>query len=782
MPTPGSETTLPCSPWPFLAPPQGSDEIGRLAEYRVLRLLGKGGMGMVFQAEDTQLRRLVALKVMLPEVAAQEQSRVRFLREARAAAALKHDHVVTIYQVGEDRGVPFLAMEFLKGKSLADWLAGGRQASVGETLIIGRQVAKGLAAAHKAGLIHRDIKPANLWLEAPAGRVKVLDFGLARWSDVRTDNDLSKMTREGEIVGTPAFMAPEQARGESVTAQSDLFSLGCVLYRLASGRPPFRGDSLVAVLSAVLTHTPQPVRELNAEVPERFAALVEKLLEKKPADRPASAQAVVDELLAIQRDFKEAGGTAAPAQAETIALGAESDTIATRAAQAPRSSQRQRWLLAGAGLACLAVIAAVMVIVAGGGTAEVSKRPAPEAERDDGPEKPPAGSTALQATPAQPIDLMALIDTNAKDNFGLWSAEDGTLQGSQVGQKPFWLVFPWNPPSEYRLRMTVISKRACKNLTIGLASGGARFNLAVDAQHEDRYFTGLASWDGKLVWDRTDSVQGQYLRQDTPTELAITVKRDRVALAIDNVEVYSHEGDLARSTRPLAQPRQPLGIGGMGPGILQFENIVLEPLGADRGKPLEVDLLSLIDPERDARSGNWTFRGGKLFVGQKGEARMSLPLPWNPPAEYRLLLTVERIGGKGPLGLALASGDARFNLVIDSQHADKVLTGLGNIGGREIDERRDPRRGSIFTRQIPLDLIVTVRKDGVSLDVSEKRVYEWHGDLLRVSRAGRQSNVPLALWSIGPGAFEFQKIVLEPLAPDRGLPRKELPSEARLDD
>src|SRR5207248_6897379 len=166
--------------WEFLSPPQKSGELGRLGQYRILKQLGQGGMGVVFQAEDRQLRRLVALKVMRPDLAAQDQARARFLREARAAAALKHDHIVTIYQVGDDRGVPFLAMEFLAGKSLEEWLRPDRRASIPEAITIAKQIARGLAAAHATGLIHRDIKPANLWLEAPRGRVKILDFGLAR--------------------------------------------------------------------------------------------------------------------------------------------------------------------------------------------------------------------------------------------------------------------------------------------------------------------------------------------------------------------------------------------------------------------------------------------------------------------------------------------------------------------------------------------------------------------------------------------------------------------------
>jgi serine/threonine protein kinase len=164
----------------FLGPPEAPDELGRLGPYRVLSVLGAGGMGVVFRAEDPQLNRPVALKAMLPTAAGAESGRQRFLREARAAAAIKHDHVVSVYQVGEDRGVPFLAMEFLEGEPLDKRLRREGKLPLAEVLRFGREIALGLAAAHKRGLIHRDSKPANLWLEAETGRIKVLDFGLAR--------------------------------------------------------------------------------------------------------------------------------------------------------------------------------------------------------------------------------------------------------------------------------------------------------------------------------------------------------------------------------------------------------------------------------------------------------------------------------------------------------------------------------------------------------------------------------------------------------------------------
>src|SRR5262249_3113943 len=163
----------------FLAPPEAGDELGRLGKYRILKILGRGGMGVVYQAEDPVLKRAVAIKAMLPNLADSASANQRFLREARALAAVEHDHIVRIYQVDEDRGIPFLAMEFLKGAPLEERLKRGEELPIRETLRVGREVAEALAAAHAAGLIHRDIKPSNIWLGQRKNRVKILDFGPA---------------------------------------------------------------------------------------------------------------------------------------------------------------------------------------------------------------------------------------------------------------------------------------------------------------------------------------------------------------------------------------------------------------------------------------------------------------------------------------------------------------------------------------------------------------------------------------------------------------------------
>lgn len=277
----------------FLAPAQAADELGRLGAYRVLKVLGAGGMGVVFLAEDVELKRRVALKAMHPALAASTGARERFQREAQAMAAIDHEHIVTIFHVGRDRGVPYLVMSLLDGETLDEQLL-GRKLATPEVLRIGREVAQGLDAAHRRGLIHRDIKPANIFLERDTGRVKLLDFGLAR----AVDADV-KLTHPGAIVGTPAFMSPEQARGEPTDARSDLFSLGCVLYLMSTGVPPFLGRDATAVVTAVVNEAPEPPAAIRPELPVALSGLIVRLLSKSRDARPVSAAAVADELTAI---------------------------------------------------------------------------------------------------------------------------------------------------------------------------------------------------------------------------------------------------------------------------------------------------------------------------------------------------------------------------------------------------------------------------------------------------------------------------------------------------
>jgi tRNA A-37 threonylcarbamoyl transferase component Bud32 len=298
-PLSGAGCPTPClgaEPLNFLRPPLQGDELGRLADFRVLELIGQGGMGIVFRAEDTRLRRIVALKVMQPRFASETKIRQRFLGEAQAMAALKSDHVVTVYEVGVAGELPFLAMEFLEGEALDSLQKRVGQLPVSQVLRIGKETAHGLTAAHARGLVHRDIKPSNLWLEAPTGRVKILDFGLAR-----LNSGAHQVSQVGLIVGTPAFMAPEQARGEAVDYRADLFSLGCVLYWLCTSQLPFKGTDVLSTLTALATHNPEPPKALSGHVSPALSDLIMELLQKDPCLRPASSRALLDRMAAIDR-------------------------------------------------------------------------------------------------------------------------------------------------------------------------------------------------------------------------------------------------------------------------------------------------------------------------------------------------------------------------------------------------------------------------------------------------------------------------------------------------
>lgn len=367
------------------APAAHPDSI-QISEYQIEQVLGVGGMGVVFAARDKQLQRSVAIKVLRPERLTDEFARRRFVREARAIATIQHDHIVPVFQVGEDRGVPFFVMPVLQGCSLDKWLRTQPPPSLADVLRIGEQLADGVAAAHARGLVHRDIKPSNVWLEAmgeavvvrdvipitaeattqpestqsqltgpqPKGttefqsvaaidglevrrtkisdedsgassasaprhresvrpvsissaRVKLLDFGLARGA-IHQGDEVSEF---GLVLGTPAYMSPEQAAGREVNESSDLFSLGCVLYRLATGHLPFPGTTVTQQLTAFVTASIRPPRSLNPELPEPVAALIMHLLANDPQQRPDSASVVRDRLRELARvDWAQAARSA----------------------------------------------------------------------------------------------------------------------------------------------------------------------------------------------------------------------------------------------------------------------------------------------------------------------------------------------------------------------------------------------------------------------------------------------------------------------------------------
>ena len=341
----------------FLEPSSEPGSFGRLGHHEVLEILGRGGFGIVVRAFDETLHRMVAIKVLDPRLASTSPARKRFLREARASARIRHGNVVQIYAV-EERPLPYLVMEYIPGQTLQQKHEQTGPLDVADVLRIGGQIARGLAAAHEEGLIHRDIKPGNILLESGIEQnVKITDFGLARAAD-----DAS-LTQSGAIAGTPLYMAPEQAKGGPLDPRADLFSLGSVLYTMASGRPPFRAPSPLAVLKRVAEDTPRPIRQIIPEVPQWLCDLIARLHAKDPAHR-----------------FQSAAEVAALLEQHLALLQGQSLIARPKSAKVPRQP-KPRWG---------AVLAAAAVVLGGFGAAITYSLRRPSgpiavARRPDGP-------------------------------------------------------------------------------------------------------------------------------------------------------------------------------------------------------------------------------------------------------------------------------------------------------------------------------------------------------------------------------------------------------------
>lgn len=277
-----------------------------LGHYEIIALIGAGGMGEVYAARDPRLNRTVAVKV-LPESFIRDVERMhRFTAEAKAAGGLNHPNILTVHDIGTDRGVPFLVSELLEGETLRDRLKRGRM-NPSQAAEFGRQAAAGLAAAHAKGLVHRDIKPENLFLTRD-GRVKILDFGLAKVTALPTDQESTWMlqTEVGAVVGTVPYMSPEQLRGQPIDYRSDLFSLGCVLFEMVTGARPFGGTSAADVISGILNDDPTGALSANVGLPEALTRTIQHCLEKDPDARFQSARDLAFDLDSISGSARKA--------------------------------------------------------------------------------------------------------------------------------------------------------------------------------------------------------------------------------------------------------------------------------------------------------------------------------------------------------------------------------------------------------------------------------------------------------------------------------------------
>ncbi len=381
----------------FLLPSTDPRSLGKIGGYDVQSIVGRGGMGVVLKAFDPSLQRLVAIKVLAPALASNQKARRRFLREARAAAAINHPNVITIHGVDEQNGMPYLVMEFIGGCTLRERIRAKPRLEMIEILRIASQVATGLAAAHQQGVVHRDIKPSNIMLEDGIERVKIADFGLARAA-----MDLSDITSLGQTVGTPSYISPEQVTGGNADERSDLFSLGCVIYAMVTGHSPFRGTLALDVIRKVADYHPKPLAELDDRVPRALSDLVERLLEKDPKNRCRSAREVGDLLMQRVAEINLAPSDRLPQLA------------------AGRRPRRRRTLAAGA--AAAALLACLAAAVWG------AKRWQNSASRTA--EAPPAGKQA--AAPAWRHGLITVAQSEQADFDSLADALAAAGPGATI--------------------------------------------------------------------------------------------------------------------------------------------------------------------------------------------------------------------------------------------------------------------------------------------------------------------------------------------------------------
>jgi eukaryotic-like serine/threonine-protein kinase len=362
------------------------DGVGR---YLVEQVIGGGGMAVVYRARDEELDRPVAIKVLADNLAADEAFRKRFLREARLAAQLSHRNVVQIYDSDEADGRPYIVMEYVEGETLADLLARRGRLPAGEAVELALQVCSGLDHAHRAGLVHRDIKPRNLLLR-PDGTVKIVDFGIARSAGG------TRLTETGSVLGTAAYLAPEQAAGDEVTAAADVYALGVVLYEMLGGRTPRSAASLTEFLSRGYEQPIPALREIAPDVPEALEDVVMRCLARIPAYRPASAADLAAELQAVVADLPTAAGAGAADEIPT--------RVASQATEPGAGHGGFRPPAVGRRTAALAIAAVALALVVGGVLAL----------RDDSNSGSPPPAGQVETSPAdQAEDFSAWLRENS---------------------------------------------------------------------------------------------------------------------------------------------------------------------------------------------------------------------------------------------------------------------------------------------------------------------------------------------------------------------------------
>ncbi len=748
-------------PLGYLEPSTKPGSLGRLAHYEVLEVVGRGAFGTVLRAFDEKLQRVVAIKVMALELAATSPARKRFMREAQASAAIRHENVVSVFAV-EEKPLPYLVMEYIPCRTLQQRLDERGPLDVRTVLRLGRQIAEGLAAAHAQELIHRDIKPGNILLETNVqDRVKISDFGLARAAD-----DAS-LTQSGTIAGTPMYMAPEQALGHKLDQRADLFSLGSVLYQMVSGRPPFRASTALAVLKRVVDETPRPIREIIPETPQWLCDIITKLHAKNPHERYRSAREIADVLANCESQLK------AQTELKDFSLIPQAKT---------RTTGWWKWV-AIAALASPLSAFGLISLNDPGPRLSVSGKQTPDETKDE----MPGQVTELGITESDGWEQLF----NGKDltgwkllpgSWGDWKVSDGILQGSSRQSHLFSLRDDY---TNFHLRAEVkvnlggdsgIMFRTPFKLTQGMPGNYGIPNCYEVELHENR---SSKRRTGSIAHTRGDA---------SPVVLGL-VSDDSLAqpdewftieiIAVDNHFVSKINGLEVANSKDLSSKHRTghLALQVWNPNtIVQFRKIEIKELPSSNSPVKEqvkrrfasdewIDVIPLIEPQEDkwdvprATGKNaWRIEQGELSIdGDRFPSKLVLPLDFDGPA-FECEIDFTRRAGEIGFILNLPAALGECHLLIDYPHG---LPGV-SLGTRTAGVRLNANAQIATARRTMLRVEVRRQQDAdhVFVDLNGEKIGEWTGDRNAIStmeKVGYPTDRRMSLWIV-PGEFVFHRI------------------------